>query len=527
MIQPMRHYLRLIAITSSVLWCASALADTISVTFDESVRSEPATGRVMLFFITETGPEWSMRKPISGPFFEAPQPITSVGVKDWKPGVPVLIDSSVFAFPSPLDQLDGHVRVQAVLDLADNPERSHEDGPGNLFSEVRTIHVASDREDNFWIELTNQVEPRTLPSAQDNLQWVSFRSERLSDFYGRAMFHRAGVALPPGYLDDDSQRTEWPVVFVIPGYGGREDAALVYSGLFRSAASGRDPSSGFPSAVVIVLDPESPLGHHGFTDSPNHGPRGTALVREFIPYLESQFKLAARPEGRILTGHSSGGWTSLWLQLNWPDVFGATWSSSPDPIDFSAFQLTNLYEDENMYVMSDGVPTASHREIDSDGNDRVTMTVRQEALMEHAIHPLGGSGQQWDAWMAMYSPRNAKTGFPARLFDPITGSIDREVVEHWRKFDIAAIVTSDWDRYAPIVDGRIRLVCGGRDSFFLERAVMRFKEKIDDLRGDSTKTGDGYIMLIDDADHNTIMYYTQRRWNREMRQYLQKHGLHD
>jgi len=46
---------------------------------------------------------------------------------------------------------------------------------------------------------------------------------------------------------------------------------------------------------------------------PGDRPRGEALVKEFIPYLESQFHLIAKPEARIVTGHSSGGWSSLWL----------------------------------------------------------------------------------------------------------------------------------------------------------------------------------------------------------------------
>ena len=101
-------------------------------------------------------------------------------------------------------------------------------------------------------------------------------------------------------------------------------------------------------AVHIVVDPESPLGHHGFVDSPNHGPRGTAFVTELIPHLEKTFSLRRRPAARIVTGHSSGAWSSLWLVLRWPGRFGACWASSPDPLDFSAFQLTDLYREKSV-----------------------------------------------------------------------------------------------------------------------------------------------------------------------------------
>ena len=52
----------------------------------------------------------------------------------------------------------------------------------------------------------------------------------------------------------------------------------------------------------------------------------------------------------MLNGHSSGGWSSLWLQVTYPDVFGGTWSTSPDPVDFRDFQRINLYAaGENMF----------------------------------------------------------------------------------------------------------------------------------------------------------------------------------
>ncbi len=37
------------------------------------------------------------------------------------------------------------------------------------------------------------------------------------------------------------------------------------------------------------------------------------------------------------SGHSSGGWSSLWLQIEHPEVFGGVWSLAPDPVDFRDF----------------------------------------------------------------------------------------------------------------------------------------------------------------------------------------------
>jgi len=280
-----------------------------------------------------------------------------------------------------------------------------------------------------------------------------------------------------------------------------------------------------PIAVHIVLDPESPLGHHGFVDSPNHGPRGTALVTELIPWLEARFALEARQEARLVTGHSSGGWTSLWLQLNWPDVFGGCWSSAPDPVDFSAFQMSDIYKDESIYVAPDGSEQPSYRELVSAENDMVVrMTVRDECLMEYAIHPLGGSGEQWDAWEAMFSPFDPETGYPKRMFDRRTGAIDREIVNtSWAAFDMTRRIDRDWERYGPIVIGRVRLFCGELDNYYLERAVERFGAVVAKRRGDLE--GPGYVELIPDQTHSTILRFMTQRIGREMREHLERHDL--
>jgi hypothetical protein len=508
-------------LTTLVLSVAgTASADTYTVTLDPAARDTPTSGRVVLFFVTETGRDWDRRRPIDGPFYESPQPIASVAVDGFNPGESIVIDGSVFAFPHSLDKLDGVVRVQAILDQ-DKTVRCHTEGPGNVYSDIVTVELASEREDHVELTLRHVIETRPLPEMP-NLKWIELHSELLSEFYGREMHHRAGVALPKAYLEPDADRKEWPAIYVVPGFGGRHEGAAVHARMFQ--APGIEEIA--PMAVTIVLDPDSALGHHGFTDSPNHGPRGTALVTELIPHLEAQFRLVAKPEARIVTGHSSGGWTSLWLQLNWPDVFGACWSSAPDPIDFRAFQKTNIYEDESVYVMPGGRETPSYRMRGHD-EEFVVMTVRQECLMEYAIHPLGGSGQQWDAWAAMFSPRDPSTSYPARMFDPLTGRIDRNVVEHWKQFDIARMVRDDWERFGPIVTDRVRLVCGEFDCYYLQRAVRLFRSGIEEHAGNDSAQRPGYVFIHPDADHGSIVNFTFMRWNREMREYLRERGLHD
>jgi hypothetical protein len=508
--------------------CASAPADTYRVHLDPAARAEPAMGRVILFFITATERPWPFTNPIDGPFFEKPQPIASIAVKDFKGGEVATLDGSSLAWPESLDRLEGKVRVQAMLD-ADDTERSHTEGPGNVYSDVVEVDVSALREDTIDLTLKNVVPPSAPRRDFTNLKWVTLRSELLSRFYGRDVFHRAGVALPKGYHIPQYPRQQWPTFYVIPGFGGRDDGAVDYAQMLMT--EGVEEIA--PIAVYVVLDPECPLGHHGFCDSANNGPRGEALVTELIPHLEAQFRLIARPEARIVTGHSSGGWASLWLQLNYPDVFGACWSSAPDPVDFSAFQMTDLYRDGSMFAMPDGGETPAYRrlllqeEIDAGVSD-VLMTVRQETGMERAIDPDGRSGQQWDAWEAMFSPRDDKSMLPRPMFDTTTGQMHQDVVEHWQRYDMAKLLEREWNRLGPVMLERVRLTVGDEDSFYLERAVMKLRDKVEALRTQhATPAGDGYIRIVPRENHNTLEPKQFMRWNEERRAYLRKHGLFD
>jgi hypothetical protein len=145
--------------------------------------------------------------------------------------------------------------------------------------------------------------------------------------------------------------------------------------------------------------------------------------------------------------------------------------------------------------------------------------------MEHAMNPNGGSGQQWDTWEAMFSPKDPTSGYPVPLFDAGTGAIDREVLAHWSRFDITKQVTENWERLGPIVTGRVRLVCGSLDSFYLNRAVERFRDEIAPRR--EPEDGPGYVELIEGADHYTVVRAIVAPWRREMIEHLRNHGLHD
>ena len=451
-------------------------------------------------------------------------------------------------FRGALETLDGAWRVQAVLDT-DFTERGHL-GPGNLVSVPLRVELASDRADEVRLELS-EVLPAVAPmpdtsnatnaageeagqvsrqaTGQATLVWIERKSELLSRHFGREFKMRAGVVLPYGYHDLSFPRRMWPSIYVVGGFGANHLAAADAAPALQSPQA----RAAIPQAAWIFLDADTPWGHSGFVDSETNGPIGRALVEEFIPYLEERFRLVRATEARIVTGHSSGGWTAIHLVTTYPEVFGAAFASAPDPVDFSAFQETDLYRDLNLFVSSDGRETPSYRGVLGPSDDRVFMTVRDEVASENAIDPNGRSGCQWAAWDAMWSPFDLERAAPRPLCDAATGEIDPVTVEAWSRHDIARRFTKDPARIGRILEDRVRILCGTRDSYYLQRAVARLKAKVEAWKADARtrgapiREGDGFIELIDGLTHDTIYAYAQIRFHQEMVAYLRARGLAD
>lgn len=473
----------------------------------------------LLVFFCEAGGPLGDQDPIAAPFYRRPQPIRSVAldvdrlIQTPEDAVIELGDDrdDVARVPDRLADLQGTFNLRAVIDLG--TRRGH-DAAGNPISSIVEAEYRRDRSDPVEVVIDDLIDAEPRPQA-DNLIWIELASPMLSRALGRSVSHRAGVALPPAYMDTTSKRRFWPVIYVIPGFGGDERGAERWARLLA------DPKLGttMPEAVFIVLDPNDPLGHHGFIDGDNTGPRGTALVEEFIPWLEKRFRLRPETSSRILLGHSSGGWSSLWLQLEHPETFGACFSSAPDPVDFSAFGTVDMTRDDNLFKGPDGEIRASYRQPLSADLDRILMTVEEEAAMERAIAPNGTSGEQWSTWNAMFSSRNRVTGLPEMALDLKSGRIDRAIVDRdWSRFDIGARLRRDPGRFAPILLDRVRLICGTSDCYFLDEAVSRLSEDLESMRLRlGLETGEGSIELIPDATHDSINGHAMRRWLPEMR----------
>ncbi|MDH3244125.1 MAG: alpha/beta hydrolase-fold protein, partial [Saprospiraceae bacterium] len=213
-------------------------------------------------------------------------------------------------------------------------------------------------------------------------------------------------------------------------------------------------------------------------NSANVGPYGDAITYELIPYIEERFRGIGEGWARFVYGGSTGGWEALAVQVLYPKEYGGCFAACPDPIDFRAFCLVNLYEDANAYHIP-GKYKKTLRPGHRDYLGHVSSTLKDMNLRELALGTKSRSGQQWDIWEAVYSPV-AQDGYPMRIWDKYTGEINKEVAEYWREnYDLTHIMKRDWALHGQDWKGKIRIYCGDMDNYYLNNAVYLAEEMLE------------------------------------------------
>lgn len=449
------------------------------VSCPKEILNKPFTGRVVVYLSKGGG------EPRFGPNWFRPQPMISARFEKVEPGQGMTIDAkNGVAFPPGLATwAPSEYTVQAVIDL-NLGGRTIGGSAGNLYSKpvVATIDPAKGSEVTL---VCDQVVGSTPFVETDGVKEVRIESKLLSAFYSRPTFMSAAVGLPKGY--DSAADRRYPIYYEVPGFGG---GSRSWSGRSRIPSTDRAGEK----FLVVLLDPNCPTGHSVFADSANNGPWGKALTTELIPEIERRFKAVGEPWARYVGGHSSGGWSSLWLQVTYPDVFGGCWSTAPDPVDFRQFQTVDIYQaGANAFKDASGkdVPIARF-------GDTVAITAKQFSDMERPIR-----GEQLGSFEAVFSPKGPD-GEPAKLWDRDSGAIDPKVAEAWKAYDIGLILKNRWETLGPKLDGKVHVYMGDQDTFYLDGAVRLLQA---DLKDRNPKL----VVEIVPGDHGSMMTSTLRQ----------------
>ncbi len=346
--------------------------------------------------------------------------------------------------------------------------------PYNLYSKVMTVDYGKE---DIYLDMKYEIKPENpLKEGEvldqnnyedtDRIKYFKIRSELLSQFWGEDTYMGANVLLPANYSRDKKYpvlywQGHWPANMPPLRYG--QEPRETDPGITEYWDSGKAPQM----LAVQIRDANMYYDDSYRVNSANLGPYGDALTQELIPAIEKEFGGLGTPESRLLAGGSTGGWESMALQLFYPDFFGGSWPACCDGMDFHAFQLVDMYNDENVYEINHNWRKAERPGMrDVKGN--VIWTMRESNRMEMAIggdlaHGLGQMG----IFQACYSPCG-EDGYPVYSYDPETGKINRDVVEYWNQhYDLGAYVERNHEWLMPKIRGKLHLRDGDMDNFYL------------------------------------------------------------
>lgn len=536
MAKKLRTFLYLITVIFLISACTSAQSDgeapVFEITLSGELTQETQQGRLVLLLSTDSSSE---------PRFQLSDgPDTQLGfgldITDWEPGTAVRVNAGdVYGYP--LDKLseipEGDYYVQALLNryetftLSDGrslqlpPDKGEGQQwnrkPGNYLNEP--VEVTVRHGERTEITLDKEIPAIEPPEDSEYVKHIRIRSELLSEFWGRDMYLGAHVLVPEGF--DEHLEARYPLMIFhghFPSdFGGFRteppdyDAEPVYSERFgvegyniiqqEEAYSFYQQwtSDDFPRFLIIEIQHPTPYYDDSYAvNSANQGPYGDAITYELIPHIEEQFRGIGEEWSRFLYGGSTGGWEALAAQVKYPDEYGGTFAACPDPIDFRAYTVVNIYDDENAYYLDSQfkkTPRPGHR----DSLGHVNSLLKDMAQRELVLGTKGRSGQQWDVWEATFSPVG-EDGYPARIWDRETGEINKEVADYWKEnYDLRYIMERDWESgLGEKLEGKIHIYCGDMDNYYLNNAVYLTENF---LEGTENPYYNGVVDYGDRAEH--------------------------
>jgi S-formylglutathione hydrolase FrmB len=128
-----------------------------------------------------------------------------------------------------------------------------------------------------------------------------------------------------------------PVVYYLPGFGGSSEDEVARgerSPFARVVAQLAD--EGLP-LVIAVPDCRNRWGGSQYLNSTAQGNYADYVADEVVAAVEAKHPVARGRSGRVVAGHSSGGYGALMLGMSRQKVFGAVVALSPD----SDFEVTH------------------------------------------------------------------------------------------------------------------------------------------------------------------------------------------
>jgi hypothetical protein len=504
----------------------------VLITWSAKHSSQPLDGRLLLLLSNNNRAEPRFQI-IDGP---QTQLVFGTNVENWKAGESKTITGSAFGYPiqnianvppgeyyvqallhryETFHRKDGHT-VKLPMDRGEGQQWNQ--APGNLYSKPVKIRIDAKLKNIIRIELTESIPPVKEPEDTKYIKHIKIQSRLLTEFWGRPMYLGAHVLLPEGWdthpgvkyplaifhghfpanfsgfrttPPDSTLKPDYIERFKLTGYN-----KIVQQEAYNFYKQWTGPA--FPRVIAIEIQHANPYYDDSYAvNSANLGPYGDAITYELIPEIEKRFRGIGQGWARFMYGGSTGGWEVLAAQVFYPDQYNGCYAACPDPIDFRAYTVVDLYKDKNAYFLeSDFKKTPRPGMRNYLGH--VSTTLQEMNYRELALGTQSKSGQQFDIWEAVYSPVGAD-GYPKPIWNKLTGAIDSSVAAYWKEhYDLSYILKRDWAKIGRQLKGKVHIYCGDMDNYYLNNAVY-FTEEM--LKALDNPAYEGEVDYGDRAEH--------------------------
>lgn len=524
---------------------------TFVITFTKEMSEQVQDGRLLLMMATNDKSE--PRFQVNGSL--QTQLVFGLDVEGVKPGDKMVVDDTAFGFPkrSIHDVPAGDYYVQALLNRYEtfHLKTGHEvklppdkgegqqwvSKPGNFYS--KPVRISFDPQRSSIHEIVMDQKNPDLPEPADTryVKHLRIESKLLTEFWGRPMHLGAHVLVPEGF--DEHPEAKYPVMIFhghFPSdFGGFSETppdpnmdTTDYSERFNIYGYAKLEkqeaynfykqwiSKNFPRFLIVEIQHANPYYDDSYAvNSASIGPYGDAIMKELLPEIEKKFRGIGEGWSRFTYGGSTGGWEALAVQMFYPDDFNGCFAACPDPIDFRAYSLVDIYRDKNAYWYESSFRKMARPAL-RNWLGQLQITMEESNHLELALGTKSRSGGQWDIWEAVYSPQGPD-GYPRRIFDKLTGEIDSTVALYWKEhYDLRHILERDWATLGPKVAGKIHIYCGDMDNYYLNNAVYLME---DFLKKTNNPFYNGEVDYGDRAehcwngDHDNPNYISRLRYN--------------
>jgi Putative esterase len=165
----------------------------------------------------------------------------------------------------------------------------------------------------------------TSAESTSKVEIRELRGESLAHtLAGTNPVRKLAIYLPAGY---DGATKRYPVIYYLPSPEPFE--ASFYQKDVRATVDRATQAGSIGPIILVSVDMATPLGCSWYTNSPVTGNWDDFMIREVVPYIDTNFRTRPSRDSRGISGDFMGGYGAIRYGMTHPEVFGSVYAMHP------------------------------------------------------------------------------------------------------------------------------------------------------------------------------------------------------